>query len=242
MPVLARRLTGGFMPEMPGSGNWSRQLPIAAWAAWEQEPGLQAASWPETDFVDPLLRRRLSRLARMTLHVAQKCVGDRRSLRMVFASRHGELNPTMAMLRALAQNDTVSPAAFSLSVHNAAAGIFSIVRKNREAATAIAAGEETLGYALLEAACQFDQNPKAPVLVVYGDEPLPQEYGHFSSIPGHHHAIAVLFEETGSRTCRLVRGDPAKNSDELQSSAFLRHLKTGETVRWGCGSSTWTWN
>src|SRR5262245_30442488 len=74
--------------------------PVIRWMAWDAHPqrnGAPASS--ELAFVDPLLRRRLSPLARISLKVAHDCTGDLGSVRMVYASRHGELNRTTEMLQ-----------------------------------------------------------------------------------------------------------------------------------------------
>jgi len=46
----------------------------------------------------------------------------------------------------------LSPTLFSLSVHNSVAGLFSIARGDRGAATAMAAGLDSLGLSILEGA------------------------------------------------------------------------------------------
>ena len=165
---------------------------IAAWQSWSGDAlHPDDGSAPEVRFVDALLRRRLGRLSRMALHVANEAAAGLASLTTVFASRHGELARTVGILHALAADEAPSPAAFSLSVHNSAAGIFSIARANQAPSTALAAGEETLLWALQDAAVRLDADPDSPILLVYADEPLPREYQSFSpSEPAH--AVAFL--------------------------------------------------
>jgi len=190
-----------------------------------------------------MLRRRLSPLARMSLHVAHACADGLPQLRLVFASRHGELNRTMEMLRQLAHGEPLSPTAFSLSVHNTAAGIFSILRQDRSPATAIAAGDETLGCALLEACCQLEADPDLPVLVVYGDEPLPEAYRGYATGPDPHHAVAVLLAPHAGRSVEFEVSASGREapSPEPQSLAFLPGLTAGREGRWTGTQRTWTW-
>jgi hypothetical protein len=183
----------------------------------------------------------------MMLHVAGVCAQGMTGLRLVFASQHGELGYTVALLRALAAREPLSPTLFSLSVHNAAAGLLSTARADRGESTAVAAGEETLGYALLEAHCQFIADPQRPLLMVYGDAPLPDEYRRFgspadASLPKGR-ALALLVSREASRPT-AVSTEPAERapSSEPQVQAFIRHLEHGDSTSWSTGTTAWSWH
>jgi 3-oxoacyl-(acyl-carrier-protein) synthase len=190
-----------------------------------------------------MLRRRLGPLAKSLLHVAGECAAGLPGVRLVLASQHGELSYTLAMLRSLAASEPVSPTLFSLSVHNAPAGIFSILRGDRAPSTAIAAGEETLGHALLEAYCQLDDGEE-PVLIAYGDAPLPEEYRGYSERPAPRRAIAVLLGHGASRTTTLEAADAegAPASTEPQADAFFRHLADAQPGAWTGAQRSWAWH
>ena len=222
----------------------SFSIPVTRWCAWPPTGSSAPDARPDVQFVEVILRRRLSPLARMMLHVAHACAQDLPRLRLVFASRHGELNRTMGMLQELAQSAPLSPMAFSLSVHNTAAGIFSILRGDTSPATAIAAGDETLGYALLESFCQFESDPDWPVLMVYGDEPLPEAYRGYATGPEPHHAIAVLLAPNAGRSVAFEVSASGREppSPGPQSSAFLTGLTAGQEGRWTGSQHTWTWH
>jgi hypothetical protein len=140
-----------------------------------------------------MVRRRLSSLSRVALKVASDCADGQQAVRMVFASRHGELRRTTDILRAITATEPVLPNAFSLSVLNAMSGIFGIARGDRSPATAISAGTETLGYALLEAYAQYKKQPFPPVLLVYADEPVDALYGKVDN-EVQEGAIAILLD------------------------------------------------
>ncbi len=230
------------------------QLPVARWSATlfdaapgREYPGLEslgvADAAPDVKFVDAMLRRRLGRLAKMALAAAHACAEDRPALRVVYASRHGELARSLAMLRDLAAGEPLSPTAFGLSVHNAAAGLLSILRRDTSPATAIAAGEETFGMALAEASAQFLADPESPVLLVYADEPVPVEYAGFIVRNDPPHAIALLFAHDGARRLSWSleeRRDPV--SGEAQSLAFARGFDSGTRVEWTGARHTWVWH
>ena len=216
-------------------------IPVARWSAWPRAGSAEEKA-PDVGFVDAQIRRRLSPLARMMLHVAHDCAGARAGLRLVFASQHGELGHTVPLLRALATGEPLSPNTFSLSVHNGAAGLFSIVRADRSEATALAAGDETLGEALVEARAQLDADPR-PVLVVYGDGEFPEEYKRWSD-GTHARALALLLERDAERTSRVAIGAAGEEprSDAPQSEAFAAHLENGGAGAWTGSRRTWSWH
>src|SRR5690606_6156546 len=160
--------------------NWMAWAPGVdtpeQWSAWAQgRRDIAGEARPAVEFIPALLRRRLSNLSRAALWAAHHCAAGDSSLRTVFASPHGEIERTTELLADLASASPLSPNAFSLSVHNTAAGLSSIAAGNRAAATAVAAGRDTLPAAFVEAAGALARNP-APVLLVYADMPLPSAY------------------------------------------------------------------
>jgi hypothetical protein len=222
-------------------------IPVARWSAWPRAGSVDDKA-PDVAFVDASMRRRLSPLAKRMLHVAHECAGAdtalQGKLRLVFASQHGELSHTVALLRSLAAHEQVSPNAFSLSVHNAAAGLLSILRHDRSESTALAAGDETLGAALAEARCQLDADPKRPVLVVYADAAFPEEYRALADGKHSGRALALLLEEGAARTTKIALGaaHDAQPSGAAQPEAFLAHLEDGKPGTWNGAHRAWSWH
>ena len=219
------------------------RIPVARWAVWDastDEQGVPTAR--DLAFVDPMLRRRLSLQAKMALWVSHGCMPMQGDVRMVYASRHGELNRSTVMLEALAAGEDVSPTAFSMSVFNASIGLFSILQRNTAASTAISAGASSFGYGLLEACMQLAQDPAWPVLLVYADEPLPVVYGTVQADHQAAHAVGLLLQ-AGAPTqvsCSQMHGGE-NFSSEPQSRAFVRCLETGRS-RWDGEGVCWTWS
>jgi len=163
---------------------------IRRWAAWA--PGLEThgdwLSWARGDLaaaefrppplngVDPMLRRRAGPLGRFALEplLAVKPAG----MPVVFCSRHGEAQRSVALLRSLAAGEPLSPTEFSLSVHNAVAGLYSVARTVHEPLTAVAGGPVSAIQGLIEAVAQLDDHTEEVALVVY-DIPLPPPYDRF---------------------------------------------------------------
>jgi len=162
-----------------GVGAWASGLP--SWAAMravargEAEPQADAPRRPSTDLLPPNERRRAPDTVLLALQVAQAaCLdagADPASLPSVFASMHGDLSITDFMCQTLAQSPTdISPTKFHNSVHNAAAGYWTIGVGCHAAATALSAYEATFAQGLLEAAMQLGEGAPA-VLLVASDGP-----------------------------------------------------------------------
>jgi uncharacterized protein (UPF0548 family) len=237
------------MPDL----HWT--IPVGRWSSW---PAAASAA-PDIGFIEPIVRRRLSTLSKVALKVAHDCVAGE-PVRVVFASRHGELRRTTDILRSISAGEPVSPTAFSLSVLNAMTGVFGIARGDRSAASAVSAGAQTLGYALLEAYAQYATQPDSPVLLVYADEPADLAYGTIEDeVQGG--AIAVLLEKNpaGHIVCSLTRAHEAANdlsgdardvprtapgdaaSFPTQSQALLHCLETGQPACWQRAGALWHW-
>jgi hypothetical protein len=186
------------------------QLSLLAWSAWAPalENRAQWCAWadglremgsegqPALAFVPALARRRMSRLTRMAIQAAEDCRGEQPYLPSVFASRHGEIQRSFAILQAIIQAQPLSPTDFSLSVHNTAAGLYAIQRADRSPSTTISAGIDTLEMAFIEVFAQLHagkqlQAGEPEVLLVIADEPVPEIYGTFIAEREYPYALAL---------------------------------------------------
>jgi hypothetical protein len=125
------------------------------------------------------------------LHCAHLVAGQGPS-RSIFAYRHGEVARTLPVLEDLAQGLPPSPTQFSMNVHNAIAGIWSISRQDQSPSTAVAAGPKTFLWGLVEAQALHLEQPDRPVLFVFGHAPLPTPLAAFETDEPPMHALAFL--------------------------------------------------
>jgi hypothetical protein len=128
---------------------------------------------PQPGLLPPNERRRAPDTVALALEVAARaCTAagrDAGSLRSVFSSTHGDLAVTDYMCETLARNPaSMSPTRFHNSVHNAAAGYWSIASGATPAYTALSAGERSFSQGLLEALTELECDA-APVLYVAYD-------------------------------------------------------------------------
>ncbi|MGY4492017.1 beta-ketoacyl synthase chain length factor [Pseudomonas sp. TE3610] len=166
---------------------------IAQWQAWA--PGLTSADdwlkWshapcrldcgdaaPDVSFLPAMQRRRLGRLARMAFHVGWPLADARPPMPLVFMSRHGETPLTFNILGDLAARQPLSPTQFSLSVHNAVIGLWSILRAETSEMTALAAAGDGLEHGLIEAAALLDDGAEAVLLIISEEQP-PAAYAQW---------------------------------------------------------------
>ena len=143
------------------------------------------------------LRRRMSGfdlgVARCVMGLASQGVDED----IVLASRYGNMSVTFDLLLLLAKNELLSPAKFSISVHNAAAGAASQILVNRAGHTAVAAGIGTLRAGLTEAWSRIHTGSPS-VIFVYSDLPLMAPYDEFDEPgPGVQLAVRLFAGEVG---------------------------------------------
>lgn len=161
-------------------------MKILAEAKWEETAD---STKPDVSFVPMMERRRLTALEKAALSVAHKVYPEGEQIPVVFASRWGEIGATLKLMEQMFSEGEMSPAGFSNSVHNAAPGHLSLLKKNKAAYTAIAAAEKTYDMGLLEASTY-----PGKVLFVYAEEATPEFYRpHFKDVQKAH-AVAMLIE------------------------------------------------
>lgn len=210
------------------------ELYLKSWASWMPELALSAAdgaamspAQPELPQVPAMVRRRLSPMTKMAFHVALHAATTPIPLPTLFASRHGDLHKTLALLQQLAAGEALSPTHFALSVHNAISGQLSLFQLNHADSNAIAAGADSLHYAVLEAAARLKTEPAlTDILVVYADEPVPAVYQSYCQDPSVAIAVALLFSRHQGQ---LISFDAtadaqciASDDQALQLLPFLR--------------------
>jgi len=162
----------------------------AAWRAWLRCPSaiLQSEEPPLLE-MPAMIRRRVERLGRVALQAAYWGQGDCSQCPIVFASRRGDISRSLQLLRQLAMGEPLSPAAFSTSVHNAIGALYSIANSHTGAYTAVAAGEETVEAAFVEALGQLVDGESHVLLVCY-DESMAIPYDTFQDGPEFARAMA----------------------------------------------------
>lgn len=160
---------------LEGTGFWSPR-----WADWNtaaralrgEAAAAGSAAKPAALALPPGERRRAPDLVLLACEIAaQACAAAGRAasdLPCVFVSAHGDLATADAICSTLASAPReVSPTRFHNSVHNAAAGYWTVATGCHAASTAIAAGSASLAAGLLEAALQTLDEGRPVLLAAY---------------------------------------------------------------------------
>jgi len=159
-----------------GIGWWSKGLPSWADAGTFARTGAlpaEAPARPSPQLLAQNERRRAPESVAVALEVAQAACGmggrDPALLPSVFASTHGDLGITDYMSATLAGPDpaSISPTRFHNSVHNAAAGYWTIGTGCMRPTTALSAYDATFAQGLLETLAQLATGDEAALLVAY---------------------------------------------------------------------------
>jgi hypothetical protein len=159
----------------PGLGSWRAARPVLA-GEGRYEPGEMPR--PAAEILPPAERRRCGDLVKLALHVGAEALapGGARAedLATVFtcATGHGEVLHQICETLAGSARD-VSPTRFHNSVHNAAAGYWSIATGARAASTSLCAHQGSFAAGLVEAAVQARAENRPVLLIAYDLPPPP---------------------------------------------------------------------
>jgi beta-ketoacyl synthase-like protein len=211
MTALTATIEGiGFWA--PGLPSWSAARDYVAGGALVEN----AAPRPAPQLLAPNERRRAPGSVAVALEVAlAACAAagrDPASLPSVFASMHGDLAITDYICTTLASDPgAVSPTKFHNSVHNAAAGYWTIGAGCTQPATAISSFDATFAQGLLETLAQLHAGADAVLLVAY-DAPSAGALANVSPSEGLLGGALVLSAaplQRGRRglRCALADGD-----------------------------------
>ena len=195
-----------------------------------------------------LLHRRISSIGQNAFRACSALGMQEDPARFVFCSRFGELDRTLRILRSLSDGEPVSPADFSLSVHNALVGLFSIASKNPQGHTALAAGADTFAYGLTEAIAMLRDGSNRAVLLVYYEEALPQPYEDDTEVSETAVVFAAALEPSTDRrgeivlTCERLENPNVRRSASAQCRAFIDFLRSGGLeLRYTSDRVEWRW-
>jgi len=128
----------------------------------------------DASVLPPMMRRRTSQATRVAISAASRASSSSNDdTPAIFVSSTGEMQVTDKLCRAIAADELpLSPTLFHNSVHNTAAGYWSISTGNQAAMQAMGALADGFALALLEAWCQLQSDSERVLLVAY-DEAQP---------------------------------------------------------------------
>jgi hypothetical protein len=194
----------------PGLNGWAGAMPVLE----GRSPYVfQPTELPVPQGLPPAERRRLGRVVKLALAVGLEATSnagvDPALLPSVFASSGGDGNNCHEICQALSLEERmISPTRFHNSVHNAAAGYWSIATGSQVASNALCAFDASFAAGLLEAVTQVVVDGTRVLLVAYDAQyppplfekrPIPEAFG-----------VAVVLGPVAGVDQRARAGEPAR--------------------------------
>lgn len=220
-----------------GIGFWGDGLPdwdaACAWLRGGGEPQAAPAR-PSPALLAANERRRAPATVAVALEAAlaacEAAGRDPATLPSVFASTHGEISITDYMCATLASDPrTLSPTRFHNSVHNAAAGYWTIGSGAHAPATAISAGPCSFAQGLVEAMAQLAAGSEAVLLVAY-DGPACGPLVEVTASDGLL-GVALVLSRTPCPGLPVLRMALAERGDEAPTPGPLSQRLAGNAMQ-----------
>jgi hypothetical protein len=213
----------------PGLPDWPSCAPILAGAL----PYLPMPTvLPPAALLPPAERRRVGSVVKLALAVGMQATTaagvDAASLATVFTSSTGDGHNCHQICEALASNDRlISPTRFHNSVHNAAAGYWSIATGATGPSNVLGAFDASFGAGLLEAMVQVAVEHR-PVLLVAYDSDYPEPLRTLRPVPDSF-GIALLLAPPSTKVALarldVALGKTSNPAPDTLSDAALEALR-----------------
>lgn len=238
--------------DIAGIGFWTRGLPSWQAACTYLHDGhvdQDAPAKPAPRLLASNERRRAPETVAVALEVALAACEDSgwdpAGLPSVFTSMHGDLAITDYMGATLADDPrAISPTRFHNSVHNAAAGYWTIGVGCNKPATALSSGDASFAMGLLEALVQLASGDAAVLLAAYDS----QATGPLAAISPSEGLLggALVLAQPGDATLARLQVEfinapaplaPCRLAEYVGASAMAPMLPLFEALATGAGEA-----
>jgi hypothetical protein len=216
----------------PGLDGWAASLPVLAGTRpYEPRP----IAVPAASLLPPNERRRAPQIVKLALATgAEACEAAGRAparTPAIFASSGGDGETIDAILCTLAGTERdLSPTRFHNSVHNVAAGYWSIATGARAPATSLCAHDGSFAGGLIEAGAQVMAGAEAVVLIAY-DIPYPGPLAAARPIAEPFGVALVLAASPASQTIGQVDIALSPGASSVSASVSVTRPAALEALR-----------
>jgi hypothetical protein len=145
------------------------------WSRQKRDINCVAES-PSISFTSSIFRRRLSQISKMTIQVIHDLLPFNNDAKLFFLSFRGELTRQFQINKMLIQDNSLMPAAFSLSVFNAPVALATIALKLKGGYTALYPASNSFAAGLIAARAALMCGDCDEMVFAYADEQAPPEY------------------------------------------------------------------
>ncbi|MEA2830672.1 MAG: hypothetical protein QOF22_1420 [Bradyrhizobium sp.] len=219
----------------PGLANWPE---AAAVLSGHQAYRPAAAVLPMPTILAAAERRRIGRVVKLALAIALEATSrageDPAELASVFSSSGGDGHNCHQLCQALSlPGREISPTRFANSVHNAAAGYWSIGTGSMAQSNVLCAFDASFGAGLLEALTQVAVD-QTPVLLVAYDSEYPQPLHAKRPIPDAFGVAMVLTPQQRASSLAKINaalsGSTADRFAETDMEALRRAFPAARSL------------
>lgn len=135
---------------------------------------------PKLEYTDPLFRRRLSQITKMTVHVVHKLLEQshiNKDTKIVYLSLRGEIEREFTINKGLIEDDMILPASFSLSVFNTPISSATLAFGMKGGYSVIFPSKNNFADGFKTAIAPVLAGTEKEIIFVYSDELVPELYG-----------------------------------------------------------------
>ena len=155
---------------------------VENWKAWKEGKMEIAAikESPKLEYTDPLFRRRLSQITKMTVHVVHELLEKTnisKETKIVFISLRGEIEREFTINKGIIEDEMILPAAFSLSVFNTPVSSATLAFGLKGGYSVMYPSKNDFSQAFKAAVAPVLAGTEKEIILVYADELIPECYG-----------------------------------------------------------------
>lgn len=135
---------------------------------------------PKLEYTDPLFRRRLSQITKMTVHVVHSLLEKSRvskETKLVFVSLRGEIEREFTINKGIIEDGMILPAGFSLSVFNTPVSSATLAFGLKGGYSVLYPSQNDFSQAFKAAVAPVLAGTEKEIILVYADELVPEVYG-----------------------------------------------------------------
>ena len=154
------------------------------WQSWARGDAQikieQIKESPKLEYTDPLFRRRLSQITKMTVHVIHSLLertNASRETKLVFISLRGEIEREFTINKGIIEDGMILPAGFSLSVFNTPVSSATLAFGLKGGYSVLYPSKNDFSQAFKTAVAPVLAGTEKEIILVYADEIVPEFYG-----------------------------------------------------------------
>ena len=151
------------------------------WARGDAQTKIeQTKESPKLEYTDPLFRRRLSQITKMTIQVVHSLLEKTnisKETKLVFISLRGEIEREFTINKGIIEDGMILPAGFSLSVFNTPISSATLAFGLKGGYSVIYPSMSDFSQAVKAAVAPVLAGTEKELVLVYADELVPEAYG-----------------------------------------------------------------